>query len=48
VQRDVVCSISVEGRSIGETAAALGMSDTAVRVALHRGLGAIAKRFGRQ
>ncbi|MDP3896829.1 MAG: sigma-70 family RNA polymerase sigma factor [Mesorhizobium sp.] len=47
-QRDVVSSISVEGRSIGETAAALGMSETAVRVALHRGLGAIAKRFGRQ
>lgn len=48
VQRDVVAAISVEGRSISETAAALGMSETAVRVALHRGLGAIARRFGRQ
>jgi RNA polymerase sigma-70 factor (ECF subfamily) len=46
-QRSVVSSISVEGRSIGETAAALGMNETAVRVALHRGLTAIAKRFGR-
>jgi RNA polymerase sigma-70 factor (ECF subfamily) len=37
----------VDGRSISETASNLGMSETAVRVALHRGLAAIAKRFGR-
>ncbi|RWL40993.1 MULTISPECIES: sigma-70 family RNA polymerase sigma factor [unclassified Mesorhizobium] len=47
-QRSVVSSISVEGHSIGETAAKLGVSETAVRVSLHRGLAAIAKRFGRQ
>ncbi|MDX8523082.1 sigma-70 family RNA polymerase sigma factor [Mesorhizobium sp. MSK_1335] len=47
-QRSVVSSISVDGRSIGETAAKLGVSETAVRVSLHRGLAAIAKRFGRQ
>ena len=36
-------AISVEGRSIGETAASLGMSETAkFRVALHRGLAVIA------
>jgi RNA polymerase sigma-70 factor (ECF subfamily) len=46
-QRSVVSSISVEGCSIGETAAKLGLSETAVRVALHRGLAAIARRFGR-
>jgi RNA polymerase sigma-70 factor (ECF subfamily) len=46
-QARVVRSISVEGRSISETAAALGMKETAVRVALHRGLKAIAARFGR-
>lgn len=46
-QRSVVSAVSVEGRSIRETAAALGMNETAVRVALHRGLAAIAKRFGR-
>ena len=46
-QRSVVSAISVEGRSIGETAASLGMSETAVRVALHRGLTAIARKFGR-
>ena len=46
-QRSVVASISVDGRSICETAEWLGMSKTAVRVALHRGLTAIAGRFGR-
>lgn len=46
-QRAVVSAISVDGRSIGETARSLGMSEGAVRVALHRGLAAIAKRFGR-
>jgi RNA polymerase sigma-70 factor (ECF subfamily) len=45
-QRNVVSSISVEGRSISETAASLNMNETAVRVALHRGLKALAKRFG--
>jgi len=46
-QRSVVSSISVDGHSIGETASKLGISETAVRVSLHRGLAAIAKRFGR-
>ena len=42
-QRDVLRSIAVDGASIGETAARLGMSEGAVRVALHRGLTALAK-----
>ncbi len=46
-QKSVVAAISVEGRSIRETATSLGMTETAVRVAHHRGLAAIAKRFGR-
>ena len=46
-QRAVVSSISVDGRSITETAKALGMNEIAVRVALHRGLSAIARKFGR-
>lgn len=46
-QRSVVESVSIEGRSIRETADALGMKETAVRVALHRGLAAIASRFGK-
>jgi RNA polymerase sigma-70 factor (ECF subfamily) len=46
-QRSVVAAVSVAGRSIAETAKNLRMSETAVRVALHRGLAAIAARFGR-
>jgi RNA polymerase sigma-70 factor (ECF subfamily) len=44
-QRSVVTAISVDGRSIGETAKWLGMSEAAVRVAFHRGLAAIRGRF---
>jgi RNA polymerase sigma-70 factor (ECF subfamily) len=47
-QKKVVRSIAIEGRSIEETAAAFEMKETAVRVAFHRGLSAIAARFGRQ
>jgi RNA polymerase sigma-70 factor (ECF subfamily) len=47
-QRSVVSAVSVEGRSIGETAAKFGITETAVRVSLHRGLAAIARRFGRE
>lgn len=46
VQQRVVTSISVDGFSIAETAQSLGMQETAVRVALHRGLAAIAKGTG--
>lgn len=46
-QRSVVVAVSVEGRSIPEAAQWLGMTETAVRVALHRGLAAIANRIGR-
>lgn len=46
-QRSVVTAISVEGRTIAEAAQSLDMNETAVRVALHRGLAAIARRFGR-
>lgn len=46
-QRQVVRSIAIEGRSIEETAQALAMKEGAVRVAFHRGLSALAQRFGR-
>ncbi|WP_127144048.1 sigma-70 family RNA polymerase sigma factor [Pelagibacterium montanilacus] len=46
-QRQVVSAIGVEGASIEETAKRLGMKETAVRVALHRGLAAIAAKFGK-
>lgn len=43
-QRKVVRAIAIEGASIAVTAQTLNMSEGAVRVALHRGLGALAKR----
>jgi RNA polymerase sigma-70 factor (ECF subfamily) len=46
-QRSVVAAVSVDGLSISETAKSLGMTETAVRVSLHRGLTAIAQRVGR-
>jgi RNA polymerase sigma-70 factor (ECF subfamily) len=46
-QRAVLAAISVEGCSIAETAKRLGKSETAIRVALHRGLNAISARFAR-
>jgi len=45
-QRSVVSSISLDGASIRETASKLNMSEGAVRVALHRGLSALAAKFG--
>lgn len=46
-QRNVVRCIAVEGASIDEAAARLSMSNGAVRVALHRGLAALAAKFRR-
>jgi RNA polymerase sigma-70 factor (ECF subfamily) len=42
-QEKVVRAISVDGLSIGEAASLLTMKEGAVRVALHRGLAALAK-----
>ncbi len=44
-QRMVVRSIAVDGTSISDTAGRLGMSQGAVRVALHRGLASLAAKF---
>jgi len=44
-QRDVLQSIAVESASIKATADKLSMSEGAVRVALHRGLSALAARL---
>ena len=41
-QRSIVRAISVEGRSAADVASRLGMSEGAVRVALHRALKALA------
>jgi RNA polymerase sigma-70 factor (ECF subfamily) len=47
-QRAVVAALAVDGQSISETATNLGMKETAVRVAFHRGLAAITARLGRR
>lgn len=44
-QRNVVRAIAIDGASIAEAAASLSMSSGAVRVALHRGLTALARKF---
>ncbi|TPV97572.1 MAG: hypothetical protein USCAAHI_03008 [Beijerinckiaceae bacterium] len=44
-QRSAVRAIAIDGASIGETAARLSMTNGAVRVALHRGLAALARKF---
>ena len=44
-QRSVVRAIAVDGASIDETATRLSMTNGAVRVALHRGLAALAAKF---
>ncbi|HSK38182.1 MAG TPA: sigma-70 family RNA polymerase sigma factor [Arenibaculum sp.] len=46
-QRGVVAAIAVDGRSIRETAGTFGISQSAVRVALHRGLAALTAKFER-
>lgn len=46
-QRQIVQGISIEGRSASEVGAGLGMSEGAVRVALHRALKALAAAYRR-
>lgn len=47
-QRHIVEAISIEGRSARDVGARLGMSEGAVRVALHRALRALAAAYGRE
>jgi RNA polymerase sigma-70 factor, ECF subfamily len=44
-QRDIVLAISIEGASARQVAERLGMTEGAVRVALHRSLRSLAKAF---
>ncbi len=46
-QRDIVSAISLEGQSIATTAQRLGMTEVAVRVALHRALKALGAAWRR-
>ena len=45
-QRDVVEALAVSGASVGETAHKLKMTRGAVYVAFHRGIAALATKFG--
>jgi RNA polymerase sigma-70 factor (ECF subfamily) len=44
-QRTIVQAVAVDGASIAEAAARFSMTNGAVRVALHRGLSALARKF---
>jgi RNA polymerase sigma-70 factor (ECF subfamily) len=46
-QRDVVRAVTLEGATAREAGLKLNMSEGAVRVTLHRGLAALAAKFGR-
>ncbi len=45
-QREIVRSLSIDGSGVKETADRLGMTEGAVRVALHRALKLLAGRYG--
>lgn len=45
---EAVRGCTIEGRSPQEVAARLGVTEGAVRVALHRGLASLARRFGKE
>lgn len=44
-QRQALRMVKVDGASVAETAAAMGMTEVAVKVSVHRGLKALAARF---
>jgi len=45
-QRLPIVHVKIEGRSVAEAASLTGMSESAVKVGIHRGLKALAARFG--
>lgn len=44
--RDLVRAVKIEGRSVAEVSAASGLSESAVKVAIHRALKLLSRRFG--
>lgn len=44
--KQLIHRVKVEGQSVAEAAAATGMSESAVKVAIHRGLKSLLHRFG--
>ena len=45
-QRLPILHVKIEGLSVAETARRTGLSESAVKVGIHRGLKALARRFG--
>jgi RNA polymerase sigma-70 factor (ECF subfamily) len=45
-QRLPIVHVKIQGLSVAETASLTGMSESAVKVGIHRGLKALAARFG--
>ncbi|MCY1209589.1 RNA polymerase sigma-70 factor, sigma-E family [compost metagenome] len=45
-QRLPIVHVKIEGLSVAETASLTGMSESAVKVGIHRGLKALAAKFG--
>jgi RNA polymerase sigma factor (sigma-70 family) len=45
-QRELIRRVKLDGASIAEAAGAVGMTETAAKVSIHRGLKALAARFG--
>jgi RNA polymerase sigma-70 factor (ECF subfamily) len=45
-QRVLINRVKIEGQSISEAAVSTGLSESAVKVSIHRGLRALAARFG--
>lgn len=47
LQKSLIKAVKVEGRSIAEVASASGLSQSAVKVTVHRALKKLSQRFGR-
>jgi RNA polymerase sigma-70 factor (ECF subfamily) len=45
--QSLIRRVKIEGQSVAEAAASAGMSETAAKVAMHRGLKSLLKRFGK-
>jgi RNA polymerase sigma-70 factor (ECF subfamily) len=46
--RQAIEAVKIEGKSVAETAARYGMSESGVKVSIHRGLKALAALIGRE
>jgi RNA polymerase sigma-70 factor (ECF subfamily) len=45
--RELIRAVKIEGRSIAEVSTASGLSESAIKVAMHRAMARLSKKFGR-